>query len=171
MTKRSLEIYIELWKFRKELERKYKWRTYPHVFYNACSIVSELSLHYLYNRGIEEGTLGFVSTYIPPSPQFTKVHTEQNCLLEKKYNHDLICDCEERVYYDLTRDQFYPYDEENYRVVRESFEQVCRPVKVDSVRVRHLMREDNLWDCLNHDLLRLNLRNHLQYLQIQLIQN
>ena len=170
MTKRSLEVYVELWKFRKQLEKKYKWREYPHIFYNACSIVSELSLHHLYNRGIEEGTLGFISTYITPSTQFTQVHPEQNYVLEREYNHDLICDCEERIYYDLTRDQFFPFEEEKYRVVRETFEDVCRPMKIDSVRVRQLIREDELWDCLNHDLLKLNLRNHSQYLQIRLTQ-
>ena len=160
MTKRSLEIYVELWRFRKELEERYEWRRNPHIFYNTCDVISELAIHKLHHRGILKESLQKIIIYVEPSNKFYDLHKERVlCQGQRQANHVIVYDKKEKVGYDLTRDQFYPEYEFDYRVIREEYCQIAQNIFwVESVDNDYLPSEDILYNFLEEDVLPINKR-------------
>ena len=163
MTKREVALRKEVYSFRRSLEERFNWKNHPYCFYVTCNDVSNLLRYYLIINGFKGDMLITGEIYIQPSKQYEEFYHDDT-YSDMRYNHIVLIDLENNVYIDMTRDQFFPYKEDQYRVIREPKSQYTKYCEFD-VEYYDLTSEKALWKSLDTDLMKLNLQFQREYIE------
>ena len=119
MILRETTLRKEVYAFRKQLEARFDWRNHPYCFHGTCYNVSNILRYYLVNKGFEGKHFVLGGVYVQPSKQYNEFYIADT-YSDKEYNHIVLVDLEGKLCIDITRDQFFPFNEKYYRVIIES---------------------------------------------------
>lgn len=151
MTKREVALRKEVYSFRRSLEERFDWKNHPYCFYGTCYDVSGVLYYHLIEKGFEEKHFVFGGLYVQPSKQYDEFYSSCN---KKEDNHVVLIDLESKVYIDITRDQFFLYNERYYRVIIESVSDSIThyfsDIFYEKTKYENWMRTDIHWNIVRH---------------------
>ena len=157
MTKREVALRKEVYSFRRSLEERFNWKNHPYCFYGTCNDVSNLLRYYLINNGFKGDMLITGEIYIQPSKQYEEFY-HADTYSDMSYNHIVLIDLENNVYIDMTRDQFFLFNERYYRVIIEPSSDIIH--KLHDKIYPEIRYEEEVNECVRFNIR----RQHNHYL-------